>query len=196
MLRHSPLVWLIAAAAAAFPAGPATAQVFEVDGGTLYEVGAASPPSAPHRPLPPPSPLAAAAAKAAARHGVAPELVDAVIRQESGYRTDARSRAGAIGLMQLMPATARTLGVDPRDPAANLDGGVAYLRAMLDRFGGQVDLALAAYNAGPAAVERYGGVPPYRETQAYVAAGLARLAQTSLTAPPLPLPLPEIESLP
>lgn len=193
MLRRSPLAWLIVVAAATMPAGAATAQVFEVDGGTLHQVGAVTSPSVPHRPPPPPpSRLAAAAAHAAARHGVATELVDAVIRQESGYRTDARSRAGAIGLMQLMPATARMLGVDPRDPAANLDGGVAYLRTMLDRFGGHIDLALAAYNAGPAAVERYGGVPPYRETQAYVAAGLARLAQSSITAPPLP----EIGSLP
>lgn len=194
MLRHFPLAWLIAAVAVTLPAGAATAQVFEVDGGTLHEVGAAPHPSAPHRPLlpPPPSLLAAAAARAAARHGVAPELVDAVIRQESGYHTRARSRAGALGLMQLMPATARTLGVDPLDPEANLDGGVAYLRAMLDRFGGHVDLALAAYNAGPAAVERYGGVPPYRETRAYVTAGLARLAQSSLTAPLVP----EIGSLP
>jgi soluble lytic murein transglycosylase-like protein len=192
VFRHSPLIWLIAAAAAALPASAATAQVFEVDGETLHEVGAAPRASLQHRPPLPPSPLAVAAARAAALHGVAPELVDAVIRQESGYRTNATSRAGAIGLMQLMPATARTLGVDPHDPAANLDGGVAYLRAMLDRFGGHVDLALAAYNAGPAAVERYGGVPPYRETQAYVAAGLARLAQSSLGAPPLP----EIGSLP
>lgn len=174
-----------------FAAGVAHAQVFEVDGGMLHQVGAVASSSAPP-PSPSPSPLAAAAAMAASRHGVAPELLDAVAQQESGYRSTARSRAGALGVMQLMPTTARALGVDPRDPLANLDGGAAYLRAMLDRFGGRIDLALAAYNAGPAAVEHFGGVPPYRETRAYVAAGLARLARRSLAAPTLA----EIGSLP
>jgi soluble lytic murein transglycosylase-like protein len=82
-----------------------------------------------------------------------------------------------------MPATARALGVDPWDPVSNLNGGAAYLRAQLDRFGGRIDLALAAYNAGPAAVERHAGVPPYRETRAYIAANLKRLAEQSLAAP-------------
>ena len=96
------------------------------------------------------------------------KLVDAVIRAESAYDPRAISRRGAMGLMQLMPATARELRVlDPFDPEQNLKGGTTYLRRMLDRFG-RVDLALAAYNAGPEAVRRYGGTPPYAETRGYV----------------------------
>ncbi len=168
--------------ASAFPAGAVSAQVFEVDGGVVHQVGAVPSHLAPRQRSPLPS-LLAAAATAGSRHGVARELIDTVARQESGYRTNAKSRTGALGVMQLMPGTARALGVDARDPAANLEGGAAYLRAMLDRFDGRIDLALAAYNAGPAAVERFHGVPPYRETQASVRAGLARLAQISLAAP-------------
>ncbi len=105
---------------------------------------------------------------AAARHGLSPALLDAVAHQESRFRQEAVSHKGAIGVMQLMPGTARALGVDPHDKVQNLDGGARYLRAMLDRFGGDMTLALAAYNAGPGAVERHGGVPPFRETQDYV----------------------------
>ncbi len=105
---------------------------------------------------------------ASSRHGVDPALVKAVIRAESGFRSDAVSRTGAQGLMQLMPGTARALGVDATDPAQCVDGGVRYLKQQLDRFGGDTKLALAAYNAGPGSVAKYGGVPPYAETQRYV----------------------------
>lgn len=105
----------------------------------------------------------------AADHGVRPELVRAVIQVESGFNARARSVKGAMGLMQLMPATAAELGVvNPWDPSENIRGGVSYLAGLLRRFSDE-RLALAAYNAGPGAVERYGQqVPPYRETQEYV----------------------------
>lgn len=110
-------------------------------------------------------------ADAALRYGLDPDLVRAVARVESGLDPRAVSPDGAMGVMQLMPGTARSLGVsDPFDAAQNVEGGVRYLRRMLDRFGGSLDLALAAYNAGPVAVERYGGVPPYAETEAYIRA--------------------------
>lgn len=106
---------------------------------------------------------------AAARHGIDPQVFTNLVRQESGFDPDAGSPAGARGLCQLMPGTARTLGVsDPRDPAQALEGGAKYLREQLDHFGGDYTKALAAYNAGPGAVQRYGGVPPYAETQNYV----------------------------
>ncbi|MEM9798543.1 MAG: lytic transglycosylase domain-containing protein [Pseudomonadota bacterium] len=106
---------------------------------------------------------------AARRHGVPEDLFLRLVRQESGWNPSARSHKGALGLAQLMPGTARRLGVNPNDPAQNLEGGARYLAQQYRRFGNW-RLALAAYNAGPGAVERHGGIPPYRETQNYVRA--------------------------
>lgn len=119
---------------------------------------------------------AAKLAELSARYELSPALMEAVVWQESRWNENAVSPVGAQGLAQLMPGTARYLGVDPRDPFANLEGGARYLREQLDRFGGDIEKALAAYNAGPGRVERAGGIPDIRETKAYVAAILGRLA--------------------
>jgi soluble lytic murein transglycosylase-like protein len=111
-------------------------------------------------------PLIAASAE---QHDVRPDLVRAVIQAESAFNPLARSGKGAMGLMQLMPATAAELGVtDPYDPAQNIRGGVAYLKSLLVQYAHNEELALAAYNAGPSAVDKYDGVPPYRETRNYI----------------------------
>lgn len=141
-----------------------------------------------YTPLPPPpaqSPITAAAieradqkltpqeliTRAANRAGLPPAIVHSVARAESAYRTDALSPKGAIGLMQLMPGTAAALNANPRDPGENADAGAMYLRQLLEKYDGdphQVSKAIAAYNAGPGAVDKYHGVPPYRETIDYV----------------------------
>lgn len=107
--------------------------------------------------------------EAAERHGVDPLLVKSVVQVESGFRPDAVSPKGAAGLMQLMPSTAAELGVrDVFDPSENVDGGVRYLKGLLERYGNDLETALAAYNAGPGRVDRAGGIPAIRETRDYV----------------------------
>ncbi len=119
--------------------------------------------------------IRALAIATARRHGLDPNLVLAVVSVESGFQADAVSNKGAQGLMQLMPATARELGVaDALDPAQNLDGGTRYLRMLVAQYGGDIGKALAAYNAGPGAVKRHGGVPPYRETHHYISRVMTR----------------------
>jgi soluble lytic murein transglycosylase-like protein len=142
------------------------------------------------------TPYAAEIDAAAARYGIDPALLRGLVKQESGFDPNARSGAGAVGLTQLMPGTARELGVtDPTDPAQALDGGAKYLKQQLDRFGGDASKALAAYNAGPGAVQKFGGVPPYAETQHYVQNVLAfaasyRTQAGSATPAPAIAPLP------
>ncbi len=104
----------------------------------------------------------------AAKYGLDPKLVSAVAEVESGFSQDVVSSVGAVGVMQLMPETAASLGVDPNDAEQNIEGGAHYLRKMLDSFDGDIRKAVAAYNAGPEAVREYGGIPPYSETQHYV----------------------------
>ncbi len=172
------------------PARHAQAQVYEIgDGGALNvregggavtwrdarAVPAVAAPARARAAAQAPATLNAALAQSAAHYGLAPALLEAVVWQESRWQTAAVSPKGAVGLTQLMPATALALGVDPRDPIANLDAGARYLRLLLDHFGGDLVKALAAYNAGVARVERAGGIPPIRETQNYVAAILMRL---------------------
>ena len=134
--------------------------------------------------LPTDVPYGAEITAAAKKYGIDPALLAGLVKQESGFNPSAGSPAGARGLTQLMPATAAGLGVsNVLDPAQNLDGGAKYLRQQLDAFGGDVTRALAAYNAGPGAVQRYGGVPPYAETQNYVRAVQANAAAYRAASP-------------
>ena len=165
---------------------PAAAQVLEIqpDGGVVTYAGpavyasegvtslAARPTTAAAAA---PAEISAAIRESAGRHAVSAPLAEAVAWQESRFRQSAVSPKGALGVMQLMPDTARRLGVDASDVRANVEGGVTYLAQMLARFNGDLPRALAAYNAGPQAVLRFGGVPPYAETQAYVRSILNRL---------------------
>ena len=190
------LCWATAAAVgAALMLGPAVqAQVMEIGdagqvrtyaGPTIFSAAGATPIEtyAARRAKPRRSIGHAAAAtpgdalqSAAGAAALSPDLVAAVAWQESRYRPGVVSRTGAVGEMQLMPGTARALGVDPYDSGQNYRGGAAYLGGLMRRYDGDLVRSLAAYDAGPGAVDRYGGVPPYRETRAYVASVLERLS--------------------
>lgn len=172
----------------ALGAASAQADVIEIDAAgnvTTTSAVRARPIPAPGAPaeVSGPSALSPHFSAAGERVEVSPSLLEAVAWTESRFNTRAVSPKGAQGVMQLMPGTARMLGVDAADPAQNIQGGAAYLKSMLRAFDGDVVLALAAYNAGPGAVRRYGGVPPYAETQAYVERVLTRLAAQAETLP-------------
>jgi len=170
---------LVIAAILLVPSAAAAEIRMEERDGVLYiqnveppQVVAPQPPSSPGEPVATQTlaPYRDLIRAAAARHGLAPELVESVIRVESNFEARAVSPKGARGLMQLMPATAAKLGVrNVFDARQNIEGGVRHLRHLVDRYDGNLALALAAYNAGVEAVGRYGGIPPYPETQAYVA---------------------------
>ncbi len=187
---NSPPLWsALAAGLVVSFAAPASAQVIEIGPAGISTINgpAILTPEglAPIR-------LAPAPTKKSARHAAAaplfitaggevelsPRLLEAVAYVESRFNQQAVSKAGAVGVMQLMPGTAAELGVDPHNPEGNIRGGAGYLRRMVTLFGNNLELALAAYNAGPAAVQRYGGVPPYAETRAYVDAVMDYLAKT------------------
>lgn len=186
--RGSSKVRVTAAAVALLASSPAAATVYEIadDGAVIVKDGprpkAAKAPRLPRgiaAPLSAPPQLKPSFDAASGAADLSSELVEAVAWAESRFRSDARSPVGARGVMQLMPATARDLRVDPHDASQNIRGGAKYLRQMLDRYSGDVVKALAAYNAGPGAVDRYGGIPPYAETRTYVARIFERLATIS-----------------
>ncbi len=160
-------------------AGAAHADVMVVDAGEAHWVaGGPSQAQAPHHARPAVMPLAwrAPIMVLAERYDLSPAVIEALVWQESRWQAGAVSPKGARGLAQLMPQTARALGANPDNPAQNVEAGARYLHALLGHFHGNLEEALAAYNAGPARVMRAGGVPPIAETQHYVAAILARLA--------------------
>jgi hypothetical protein len=171
------------AGGACLPAA-AQADVMEIDGAGWHWVAGGAhqvPVGRTDEAVPPAVPEAwrGLVATLAARYDLSPAMIEAVIWQESRWHANAISPAGARGLAQLMPATARALGTDPDDPAANIEGGVRYLRQLVDGFGGDIERALAAYNAGPGRVMRAGGVPAIPETRAYVTSIFQRLAASA-----------------
>jgi soluble lytic murein transglycosylase-like protein len=117
--------------------------------------------------------------RAGLRYQISPDLLEAVARQESAYNPHAISPKGAIGIMQLLPATARAFGADPYDVQQNINAGAAYLRYLLNVYDGRIDLALGAYNAGQSAIARFGGIPPFNETRIYLLRNFENLAQKS-----------------
>jgi soluble lytic murein transglycosylase-like protein len=158
-------------ATAAAPQPALASGALALGGPSPAALGQPAPPTATSAPasLGDPSPYDGLIVAAAQRNGVDAAVLKGLIRQESGFDPSATSGAGAVGLAQLMPGTAAALGVsDPRDPAQSIDAAARYLRQQLDTFGGDISKALAAYNAGPGAVQRFGGVPPYPETEQYV----------------------------
>lgn len=162
-LGASPFAALVAAALNGAGVRPQT----DPDGIAYPGLGGGSAPDAPA--MVPPAEIDRLVSANSAQWNVDPNLVKAIIANESGFNANATSNVGAQGLMQLMPGTAAGLGVsNAYDPAQNVWGGTRYIKGLLDRFGGDVRLAVAAYNAGPGAVEKYSGVPPYAETQNYV----------------------------
>jgi hypothetical protein len=178
-------------------AGPARAQVLDIgpDGSVAAYAGPVQTIDGVARPIAPPAALRGdrpalpaglpqLIQDASDRSRLSAQLIAAVAWQESRMRQTALSPKGARGVMQLMPDTAAHLGVDPGDLRGNVEGGAAYLSSLLREFNGDIILSLAAYNAGPAAVRRWGGVPPYRQTRAYVAAVLDRLSQIASHPPP------------
>lgn len=193
----------LTALAAVLAASPVAAQVLAIgdDGSVTTYAGPAvyategvrslAPQAAATQAHAAPAEVAAAIQDASARHAVSPPLAEAVAWQESRFRQAAVSPKGAVGVMQLMPGTARALGVDAADLKGNVEGGVSYLAQLLRRFEGDLPKTLAAYNAGPEAVDRYGGVPPFAETQAYVRGVLARIP---LIVTPLAQATPEIKA--
>jgi soluble lytic murein transglycosylase-like protein len=190
MARKSILSAVAAFGLAVAMTGTAAAQVLEIgdDGAVVTHSGPAiyssegvrsivpEVPAAPMRATP--QEVRLAIAEASARHTVPVNLVEAVAWQESRFNQAAVSPKGALGVMQLLPSTASSLGVNPTDLRGNVDGGVAYLAQQMRRFG-DLSLALAAYNAGPGAVERYRGIPPYAETRNYVRAIMSRLGSAA-----------------
>lgn len=175
-IAGAPATVLAAEAGAATGAANSALDLAEIEAGLVPEYAVA------HTHLSAaavPAAYQAKVAELAARFDLSPALIEALVWQESRWQAGAVSPVGARGLAQLMPGTARELGVDPGDPFANLEGGARYLRAQMDRFGGDVEKALAAYNAGPGRVIKSGGVPRIRETQHYVSAIMGRLSNHS-----------------
>lgn len=165
-------------------ATPARADVMAIsDGEAQWVAGGPTAPRTPHHAITPAvtTPVAwrGTIARLAERYDLSPAVIEALVWQESRWQAGALSPKGARGLAQLMPGTARDLGANPDNPVENVAAGAHYLHALLDHFHGNLEEALAAYNAGPARVARAGGVPPIAETRGYVAAILARLAAES-----------------